>query len=395
MSSIKEADAMLTSKLDAGSIIALVADGKDLADHLDADVRSRFELLIESFNSYGTIPAEARASAIEQIARGLRNRLEVARDRTLYPAIADEVIEKPIFVVGSPRTGTTILQCLLDQDDANRIAHYWQTFTPSPPPGARPETVADRIAAEDRNVVEMVAAIPRFLSAHPYLDLGGLSELEDEDIFSLDFHCAFPQRYYKVPVLPVWSAPTDPAARFPFHRKFLQHMQYGLPARRWVCKGTSHQFDLPSLWQTYPDATCVWPHRDPVAFIGSLFELVDLIYGPISGTRDGAFVRGMLGHVHQGYMHALGSAWIDDPRIVHIRFTDLVQDHIGTIRRIYAHIGETVSDAFEANMHRWLDDPANASDRHGKFHYSLERFGISKSEVREMFADYYLRFGLN
>lgn len=395
MSPTKGTDTMLTSKLDAGSIIALVTDGTDLDRYLDADTRGRFELLIESFNSYGTIPAEARPAAIEQIARGLRNRLEVERDRALYPAIAGERIEKPIFVVGSPRTGTTILQCLLGQDDGNRIAHYWQTFNPSPPPGARPETVAKRIAAEDRNVEEMVAAIPRFLSAHPYLDLGGLSELEDEDIFSMDFHCAFPQRYYKVPVLPVWSAPTDPAARFPFHKKFLQHMQYGLPPRRWVCKGTSHQFDLPSLWQTYPDATCIWPHRDPVTFIGSLFELVDLIYGPISGSRGGEFARGMLGHVHQGYMHALSSDWIDDPRVVHIRFTDLVQDHLGAIRRIYAHMGESVSDAFEANMRRWLVDPANGSDRHGKFSYSLERFGIAKDEVREMFADYYTRFGLD
>lgn len=383
----------MSGKLDADALIADVVQGDDLGAWLDAGVRERFSALIDGFNTYGTIAPEARPAAVEQIERTLRNRLEIERDRALYSGIAEEKIERPIFVVGSPRTGTTILQCLLGQDEANRIAHYWQTYAPSPPPGVAPETVAPRIAEEDRNVAGMTAKMPRFMSAHPYLDLGGLSEVEDEDIFSTDFHCAFPQRYYKVPVLPVWTAPTDPAARFPFHKKFLQHMQYRLPPKRWVCKGTSHQFDLPSLWQTYPDATCVWPHRDPVAFIGSLFELVELMYTPISGGR-GDFAREMLGHVHQGYMHALNAPWIDDPRLIHIRFTDLVADHLGTIEAIYARMGETVSEPFKANMRRWLDDPANASDRHGKFHYSLERFGISADEIREMFAGYYTRFGL-
>lgn len=383
---------MSSETLDAGAIIATVTDGNDLGRFLEEGIRNRFSALIDSFNANGTIAANRRKDALAQIESNLRNRLELERDLERYPGIMEEEIERPVFVVGNPRTGTTILQCLLAEDEAHRTLHYWQMTAPCPPPGIAPETVAARVAAESRNVEAMIEYIPGFLQAHPYLDLGGLSEAEDEDVFSIDFHCAFPQRYYRVPVLPIWTPPTDPNARFSFHKKYLQHMQYRQPKKRWICKGTSHQFDLPSLWGVYPDAICVWPHRDPATFIASLLELVLLIYRPVSGLQDSDFARTMLGYLKQGYDAVLSSEWIDDPRIVHIKFTDLMQDQVGTMKKLYGRIGADFSDRTEEKIRAFLDNPSNKSDRHGKFIYGLEKFGIKEGEIREMFSSYYEKF---
>ncbi len=46
----------------------------------------------------------------------LRNRLQITAWRTEHPEVADERIEQPIFILGQPRTGTTILYDLLSQD---------------------------------------------------------------------------------------------------------------------------------------------------------------------------------------------------------------------------------------------------------------------------------------
>jgi hypothetical protein len=385
---------MTSHLLSPDDLIVEATRNTNFQRYLDDGLRGRFTHIVESFNANKPISSDDLPKAVAQISQNLRNRLLLERDWAEHPEILEQPIDHPLFVVGSPRTGTTILQCLLAQDTRNRVAYYWQTASPSPPPGLDPQSVAPRIAQEDRNVEEMVRVIPRFLSAHPYLDQGGLAEVEDEDIFSADFHCAFPQRYYKVASLTVWVPPSDPTLRFKFHKKFLQHLQWRLPAKRWVCKGTSHQFDLPSLWEVYPDATCVWPHRDPVAFIGSLLELVALIYEPISGLKDEEFSRTLVQYVKQGYDAVLAADWLDDERLVHVRFNDLNIDQIGTIQKIYERLGTSMSAEFKDAIQQWVRDPANRSERHGKFQYSVERFGFTCSEIRDQFGSYYSRFGL-
>ena len=384
----------MTEALDADAIIADVARENGLETLPDGGIRERFSRLIGSFNEQGRIAPPDRPAALAQIGGNLRNRLELERDWARYPEILEQPIEQPVFVVGSPRTGTTILQCMLGQDPGSRIAYYWQTANAAPPPGLAPETVAPRIAAESLNVRSMIDFIPHFLTAHPYLDQGGLAEAEDEDIFSIDFHCAFPQRYYRVPVLPVWTPPTDPTSRFQFHKKFLQHLQWREPRKRWICKGTSHQFDLQSLWAVYPDAICVWPHRDPVAFIGSLLELIQLIYRPINGLDGNEFARATVNYLKMGYDHVLAAPWLDDDRLLHVRFEDFMRDQLAVLHRVYDRLGVKPPAEFDHNVEAWLANPANRSDRHGRFKYSLERFGIRPAEIRESFATYYNRFGL-
>ena len=58
--------------------------------------------------------------------RHLENRLRVAADWHRWPEIADVEIEKPIFVVGLPRTGSTTLHDLLAQAPGNRVPLTWE-----------------------------------------------------------------------------------------------------------------------------------------------------------------------------------------------------------------------------------------------------------------------------
>ena len=60
--------------------------------------------------------------------------MRLEADRKRYPAIADEVIRHPLFVVGLPRTGSTLLHHLLAQDPGGRVARAWEVMEPSPPP---------------------------------------------------------------------------------------------------------------------------------------------------------------------------------------------------------------------------------------------------------------------
>jgi hypothetical protein len=74
------------------------------------------------------------------------NRLTYVNDRKLYPEIARQTIVKPVFIVGFPRTGTTILHDILAQDPANRSPLTWEVMFPSPPPQTATFETDPRIA---------------------------------------------------------------------------------------------------------------------------------------------------------------------------------------------------------------------------------------------------------
>ena len=70
------------------------------------------------------------------------------------PRSPPQPIERPIFIVGQPRTGTTILFDLLAQDPALRPPLTWEVDNPYPLP--RPETYdTDPRIAETQASIEM------------------------------------------------------------------------------------------------------------------------------------------------------------------------------------------------------------------------------------------------
>ncbi len=101
------------------------------------------------------------------VVRALRNRLQIVDWRKAHPEIAEEKIQRPIFIVGQPRTGTTILFDLLAQDPDLRPPLTWEVDAPLPVP--RPDTYeTDPRIAETQATLEMSEQIiPGFMSWHP------------------------------------------------------------------------------------------------------------------------------------------------------------------------------------------------------------------------------------
>jgi hypothetical protein len=381
--------------LDAERILKNAADRLGLQQYINADIRKRFTDYVGLFNAHGVINDADFPRASAQMEDFVGQRLQLERDWTIHPEILTQKIDKPFFVIGHPRSGTTILQCLLGLDSGCRMPRYWETRHPSPPPGLDAASDAASLAAENQHIAELLQITPTLLRAHPYIEQLGLSEAECEDFVTLDYHMLHTMHFTRVPSLPYPIMPADGVAMFRFHKKMLQQFQWKTPAERWVCKGTTHQYNLPALWQVYPDATCFWAHRAPEDYFASFFEMIEMLYAPINKyLYKGIDVRGVIDGMKMTYDYMLSSAWIDDPRICHIRFKDFVRDPVQTIRDAYASRDIPFTPAYAATIRAWFSNPANRSDRHGKFHYSLEKFGLTAGEIREAFAGYYERFDL-
>jgi len=359
----------------------------------DDGLRRRLQALVERVNQSGKLDVSRIAGAHAQLLAMLQRRLRLQADLKRVPAILQERISRPVFIIGYSRTGTTLLHSLLAQDDQNRAPRVWQTRVPSPPPGEVP-VAPYRLAQASRDLDAFVDATPGILTMHPYWDEGALALVEDEEIFSLDLQSPYPTLLYAVPGLDGSTAANDAAGAYRFQRRFLQHQQWNLPDRRWVLKGVMHQFQLDALFAEYPDALCLWPHRDPVNVFASTLSIMSVVYGAAAdGGRDWRqFAREFIDGT-QGAMDAvLANPLLDDPRIRHLRFAELTADPVRTICDAYGAWNIPIPAGFVDAMRHWLT--CNEGHRYGRYVHSLEPFGLDATQIRARFSDYCERFGV-
>ena len=383
----------MTVGLNSADIFARAEEGTCLSGLADDGLRQRLERIVAAVNAQGLLTANNLDAARTQIETRVAERLKLEADLRRYPEINNEAIERPIFVVGYSRTGTTVMHSLLGEDPASRMPRFWEAQSFSPPQGVDPLACNEQIAAGYRECRDWLDYVPGMLTAHPYFDGGGMTPIEDEEIFSVDFQGAYPTHYYRVPFSPLDTTAADPGGACRFLKQFLQYRQYRMASRRWVCKGVFHQFFLDQLWEVFPDALCVWTHRNPVDVVASTLGIYTLLYDAITGGIDRpGHARRMVQSMREGYDHLLNQPWLDDPRVVHVRFQDFIADQVGVIRDIYDRGNLPFTDEHERNIGRWLGE--NRVDRHGKFTYSLDGFGITGEELQETFADYTERFTL-
>lgn len=381
-------------RLDADAIINRAVAQSGLGQHMDAGLRGRVADIVGRINARGLVDTANAPAAEMEVAGHLVSRLAFAESQARHPEIALETVRRPVVVVGYARTGSTIMHALLASDPDGYAPQQWEVFYPSPPPGIAPESKAARVAAADRDILEVTSRLPDF-GFHPYFDRLGQCIVECDEIFSLDFRNGIVSRYTHCPVAMLDTTMADPAGGYAFHAQMLKTLQWKRDFGHWVIKGTRHQSYLKQLFEVYPDAICVYAHRDPNETVGSVLRSAELFIEGYEGSCDR---KALAEHTPAGiaaiYDSVVDDPMMDDPRVIHVRFRDFMADHVGTIRAIYAQAGLEFTPGFEANIRAWLADPANKSDRYGKFRYTLEEYGVDAKALEPRFARYVERFGL-
>lgn len=377
--------------LSAEALLARAEKGTGLADYGDPTFRDRFGLAVEHINSVPMNQA-GRAAAIENCNWLLTTRLEFFEDFKRYP-IAEEKIVRPLFATGGePRSGTTLLHALLAADPEARSLRFWEVMYPSPPPGlAAPDD--PRRALADRDWREINAKMPKWLISHPYNDMLGDGLPECERTWAFDFRVMTPTAWWRVPMgVKFGGFPVDPPAQYRLHKMMLQHGQYARPKRHWALKGF-HSPRLAALFGTYPDARLIWIHRDPVQAIASRIKMAaDLNEGLTGGVDIKAIAPIHVAAGRASMQATLQNQFLDDPRILHVRYPDFIADPIALIRRFYAFADQTFTAAAEAEMRSYLAN--NKGDRYGKFCYSTDLIGEDIESLHAEFEPFRRRFGL-
>jgi len=338
---------------------------------------------------------ESRLNLIGKIAlrtdltRILCSRLLMQRDRELYPAVARQEIREPLFIVGLPRSGTTLLHMLLAADPEHRAPLTWEVMTPSPPTRDSEKRRIQR-AMQSCNCLNWLA--PTFRQVHA---VGAELPQECVGLMTPTFMSDQFDTMYYVPSYRAWFFRQDLLPAYQYHRRFLQHLQVRQSAPRWVLKAPTHMFALPTLLSVYPDALFVQTHRAPLDAMASVSSLITILRRVFSDAVDPFIVcREAIQYWSETLDRFLQERdRLAEYRVCDVNYVEIRSDPIAAVRRIYEHFGWLLSQKTEQQMRLLL--ASQPQEQYGRHRYNLSGFGIREAEGAAAFTAYCDRFGLS
>ena len=370
--------------LSAARLINTAKRRSQLHDFGEPDFFEPLSRLLESCHREARLNVIGKLALKNDVVRILSNRLFLERDRQLDPEIAKQEIREPLFIVGLPRSGTTLLHTLLAADPAHRVPLTWEVMSPSP---ATAEDRQRRIRSADRDLAMLRWLAPTFESVHA---TGAELPQECVSLMSPTFMSDQFDTMYNIPSYRTWFFQQDLRPAYDYHRRFLQHLQRRRSAERWVLKAPAHMFAAPALMATYPDAKFVQLHRDPIDAVASVSSLVTIlrrvfsdIVDPIQIGRDAMIYWS---DAVKTFMSVRDN--LSPQRVCDLYYEDVRRDPISVAKRIYKHFDWKLEPAVEQRMGVILAEQNSRGN--GVHRYNADYFELSGTNG---FAEYCDRFG--
>lgn len=377
---------MATGRDDVGTVEDLHASATRLTglDDFGADeYREGLQVLLTSYAEDAGLTPEGNQATRALLRGALVARLfsELAWHR--HPEHAEVAIERPIFVTGLPRTGTTALHRLLTADPMHQGLELWLTEVPQPRPPRATWAENPVFTGIQAGYRRHHLARPEFMGLH-YMSADQVEEcwqLLRQSMRSISYECLA-----HLPTYSDWLRHQDWTAVYRRHRRNLQLI--GLPdaGRRWVLKNPSHLFALDALLEVYPDALVIQTHREPRTAIASVCSLNAEASRGWSTTFRGEVVgRDQLELWARGLEEFVAARARHDPaRFIDVSYQDFVADPIGTAESIYAHFRLPLTPTARTAM-RELHAQSATGDQRPAHRYALADFGLTAAEVDARF----------
>jgi Sulfotransferase family len=348
--------------------------------------RDGLRLLVDTCESAPGVNPGGRDFVYGQFVDALWNRLRVIDYVKRHPEVSHERIERPLVVLGLPRTGTSLASYLLDQDPLRRSLLTWEaedSVPPSTPDTLRTDPRCLKKKAELDVLAEGLKAanIPM---VH-WDEADGPTEclfVQNQDFKAYLWEAFMPSAAYAD-----WLLHTEMSSAYAYERTVLQVLQSRAPGT-WSLKMPSHAVHIETLLATFPDARIVWAHRDPFKSTASFLRLNYLSRAVLGADIDiDVIVPNVLGQLKEHIARPLATRRrIGDGRFFDLHYAELMRDPIGVMRSLYLWAGDELTDSTESAMRHWLD--SHPQDRFGVVPYSLEGSGVTRSDLEPVFAEY-------
>lgn len=344
--------------------------------------------LVDSCNAESDLNPLGRNAVRFEIRRSLHNLLEFERRERENPALLARPIERPIFITGMPRSGSTFLHRLLVRDPSVAAPLSWRLVHPHPSSAGWLGESLNRARVQAQFYVMRLLA-PDLNSLH---EVAAGEPEECTDITAQVFQSLRYDSTYRVPSYQRWLQHHGHAEAYRFHKRFLQHLDAQMPGRRWILKSPDHVFALDEIRAIYPDAHWVFIHRDPVAVLASVARLTEVLRRPFAHRVDLAEIGQQVCASWLDGAQRMMQAAAASSSILHLHYSEIVADPQKAAERLFRHGAHAASREAGRRMRKWLGNRTNR--RHRPHRYDLARFGLDPGALRAQFKPYTDAFGI-
>ncbi len=346
----------------------------------DAAALIGLDRLTTALRAQANLSQIGRITAYFNLLDHLSVRLRLIDYRARRPEVCGQVIRQPVFILGLPRTGTTILYELIAQDPAFRAPATWEVARPLPPPTAASYTGDARIDAVERLLRLMEKLAPGFQAIHA---IGARLPQECVYMMASSFQSEQFSYMFDIPDYRDWVLRQDMTPAYQWHARFLQHLQVDQAPARWLLKTPAHLACLPFLLAQYPDASIIWTHRRPLDAIASFSSLAHTLRGGFCRTVD-PVTTGEQEFRHFSTVVQLGMddrRELDRGQFFDVGFDAICADPMAVVASIYHRFDWPLSHTAEARMRAYLQ--RHPRHLYGEHCYSPAEFGLdAASEIR-------------
>ncbi len=390
-------DPRLVVGLDAAELVEVARSTTgldDLGEEEWAGWTETYERQLASIDAESNLHLLGRVLARSEVLRVLQTWLRLNALWQSTPAVASIGIEEPVFVVGPPRTGTTILLELLALDRQLRAPIAYEALYPLSSSGS----VARRLQLSESEQELWADLHPPFRTMH---ELASNLPCECVHFLMYDFSGPYWGMTYDAPSFTGWQLEhLETLGRvYRLHRRMLQTFEHQGPSprqSRWLLKSPFHVSTLPALFEEYPDARVIHTHRDPQKFLASLISILSALRFMRSDAVDVPALAAIMEMTYKMFLESAIQARADGSvpadRVVDSHFVDLMADPVRALRSLYEQLDLEWPGGHEQVIREYL--AAKPKDKHGAHAYSLPDVGLDPVSVRASFERYVSHYGI-
>ncbi len=364
-------------------ILNTARDTTKLPDPDSQSWREGLEILVRDHDRTGTLSERGEMMLKARYADALAARMRADDYIRRHPNVADTAVQRPVFILGLPRTGTTLVSYMMAADPANRSLLKWEAYSGIPPAAPGALRTDPRCLAEKARDDMIIQANPTGVAAHFE---AGDGPTECVHLLAQDFKSLMWAVLSSTPTYHDWILFCDMTSAFAHRKRVLQILQSTNPGR-WVLKLPSDSLFIRTLFAIFPDARIIWTHRDPYVSLASSLSMRSNGRKAFNRDVDIEYMRQRF--PLQLALHAMRPLEMSRERphdFYHLYYDDLTADPLGQIRKVYAWLGDDWTAAAENGMRAWLEH--NPQGRFGAHRYSLAEWGLSKADLEPYFSDY-------
>jgi Sulfotransferase family len=322
---------------EAEALCAAARRRNSLEDFGDPPLEPALSTLLNSLEEEASLHRLGRFLLYAHLQEILETRLRLACAWQGTPnAFTTSRIERPIFITGMPRSGSTFLHELLAQDSDNRSPQVWEVMFPLPAPELRGSIFDSRRLRTAARLWWFRRLAPQVDEVYP---MRACSPHERVAIHSFTFLSEEFVSTCRVPSYEAFLRSTDLVPAYAWEKRFLQHLQSRSRTKRWVLKAPDHVHGLEELFSVFPDALIIQTHRDPLAVLGSDVQLTRVLQSLYARPSDLSELRARATRVLAEMEERCRRFRDRHPelanRFVDLDYSELVSDPVTAIRRIY------------------------------------------------------------